>query len=110
VITTIIDGTLTAEARPGQLTNELVRESARERLESRTMHPNMRAMSERVLEPDHLPRWGRYSNGNRFTMLAVEHEGRRLEISVTGDKLVDQAVELEVGTHYRLRARRIAAI
>ena len=124
MITTIIDCTLTAESRPGQMTNETVRESTRERLATNPpKDPHMRASAEQVLEPGYLQRWGRYSNGNRFTMLRVDHEGQRLEISVVGDKMVDRAVELEPGAklritcellgeepYLRLRARRIAVM
>lgn len=96
-----LTGTLMAEPRPGQLTNETINASTRESLENPKLDAGMRAYYERCLaEPR--AREARASDGERYTMLRIDHEGRRLEVSVIG-KLVDQAVELEPGAQLRMR-------
>lgn len=100
MITFTLTGQLMAEARPGQLTNELVRDGLWRNLEQPNLDPDMRLYYEsKVNEP--LPREGIDAKGERYTMLRVDHEGRRFEVSV-GGKLVDRAIALEVGQQLRL--------
>jgi hypothetical protein len=82
-----LTGELMAESRPGQLTNEYVREAAIRRGDD--------------LDRLNLQREGIYADGVRFTLLRVMHDGRRFEVSVTGD-LVDDAIALEQGQTVRL--------
>lgn len=97
-----IDAMLTALPRPGQLTIETVNAGTKQALENPKLHPGMRAYYERALAEPRL-QIGRYSDGTEFTMLRVDHEGRRLEISAVG-KLAHTAVEeMVVGERYRLR-------
>lgn len=124
MITLDLKGELTAEPRPGQLTNETSRESMRRTLENPKLDPHMRAsVEERLAEG--LPRSGSWRDADGsmlpYTMLRIDHEGRRFEVSVTGPgKLFDQAVALEPGAqlnlkcellgqepHFRLRAIKI---
>jgi hypothetical protein len=102
VIHFTIDAVLTALPRPGQLTIETVNAGTKQALANPKLDPGMRAYYEQALTEPRL-QIGRYSNGTEFTMLRMDHEGRRLEISATG-KLAHKAVEqMTVGESYRLR-------
>jgi hypothetical protein len=101
VIRFTIDATLTALPRPSQLTIETVNEGTRRALQNPKLDPGMRAYYEQVLAEPRL-QIGRYSNGTEFTMLRMEHEGRRLEISAT-ERLAHKAVaQMQVGESYRI--------
>jgi hypothetical protein len=102
VIHFTIDAALTALPRPSQLTIETVNASTKRALENPKLDPGMRAYYEDALAQPRV-QIGRDSNGTEFTLLRVDHEGRRLEISAVG-KLAHKAVEeMVVGERYRLR-------
>jgi len=96
-----INAKLTAEPRPSQLTNETTRESIRRSLENPRMDPHMRESAELSLATLS-PRTGVDADGQDYTFLRMEHEGRRLEISARGPLAHRVVAGMEVGETYRV--------
>lgn len=87
-ITSTFECEVTHLPRSGQLTIETVAKSF--------------ARRGKVYEPEPEAIIGRFSNDQRYTYLRVQHEGRRIELTVL-DPLVDEAVKLTPGTKLKVK-------